>query len=166
MSDYPSGSRVFVALGSNLGQPHEQIAAAIKVLQQHPHIQWLEQSAHYLTPPWGDTDQPAFINAVVELATTLDPASLMSELLAIEQRAGRVRERHWGPRVLDLDLLAYGQCVFITPHLILPHPGIAERSFVLVPWAEIAADFSVPGLGRVRDLLAKCPGVNAVERLT
>jgi len=105
----------------------------------------------------GPQDQPDFVNAVAALSTSLAPQGLLQELLAIEVRHGRRRDgTHWGPRTLDLDLLLYGDTVLDTPGLILPHPGLHERAFVLYPLADIAPGLSVPGLGGVQDLLSRC----------
>jgi 2-amino-4-hydroxy-6-hydroxymethyldihydropteridine diphosphokinase len=106
----------------------------------------------------GPTEQPDFCNAVAGILTELDAPALHATLRAIELRMGREPSRErWGPRVIDLDLLAYGEERRADPELTLPHPGIAERHFVLQPWREIAPDFMVPGLGRVAALAAQLP---------
>ena len=121
--------RVFVGLGSNLASPRQQVTDAIQALDALEDIELRQASGLYRTAAWGVTDQPAFVNAVAELATDWPPERLLDGLLAIEAEAGRVRKEHWGPREIDLDILVFGQCVFHTPRLRLPHPGIAERAF-------------------------------------
>ena len=102
----------------------------------------------------GPQDQPDYINAVVELDTGLEADALLAQLQAIEKRAGRLRETRWGPRVLDLDLLTYGRECISRPGLKVPHPGIGERNFVLLPLLSVAPDLEIPGLGPVRQLAA------------
>lgn len=113
----------------------------------------------------GPQGQPDFINAVAALATRLPPQDLLQALLAIEVRHGRRRDgAHWGPRTLDMDLLLYGDTVLDAPGLVLPHPGLHQRAFVLYPLADIAPELSVPGLGSVRALRARCRDAQ-VQRL-
>jgi 2-amino-4-hydroxy-6-hydroxymethyldihydropteridine diphosphokinase len=123
-------------------------------------------SRRYRTPAWGVTDQPDFINAVAELATTLAPLALLDVLQATERAHGRdrAREQRWGPRTLDLDLLAMEGEVLDTPALQLPHPRAVERAFVLVPWSEIAPGLDLPGLGRV-DALAAALDRSGIEAI-
>lgn len=147
-------ARAYVGLGSNLEQPERQVRQALGALATIPDTWLAAQSRLYRTPPWGETDQPAFVNAVAALDTTLPPDALLRHLQAIEAAAGRARERRWGPRILDLDLLLHGDAVLDQPGLQLPHPQIAQRGFVLVPLAELAASLQVPGQGRVAELLA------------
>jgi 2-amino-4-hydroxy-6-hydroxymethyldihydropteridine diphosphokinase len=124
------------------------------MLEASDGVEVVRVSRRYRTPAWGVTDQPDFINAVAELATTLPPLELLALLQATERAHGRdrAREQRWGPRTLDLDLLAMEGVHLDTPALQLPHPRFAERAFVLVPWAEIAAELDVPGVGRISDL--------------
>jgi 2-amino-4-hydroxy-6-hydroxymethyldihydropteridine diphosphokinase len=128
-------------------------------------VRLLARSSDYRTPPWGVTDQPPFINAVISVATTLEPHALLFRMQECERALGRDRahERHWGPRRIDLDVLAYDDLAVDDATLTLPHPRIFERAFVLVPLAEIAPDLVIAGL-RVRDALA---GVDAagIEKL-
>ncbi|KFN41169.1 2-amino-4-hydroxy-6-hydroxymethyldihydropteridine diphosphokinase [Arenimonas oryziterrae] len=158
--------RVFVGLGSNLGESAETLDEAIFALDELPQTSVRAQSAFYRTPAWGRTDQPDFLNAVVELQSRLVPRVLLDHLLSIEQRFGRVRseEDRWGPRSLDLDLLVYGDQTVYEPGLHLPHPRLHERAFVLVPLAEIAPSLEIPGRGRVDALLTMVAtdGVHAV----
>lgn len=147
--------RVFVGLGSNLGEPRRQVERAFDALAVLASTRLVARSSLYRTAPWGVTDQPAFVNAVAELASTLAPRELLDALLAIERSHGRVRDgTRWGPRMLDLDLLACADLQLDEPGLVLPHPQLERRAFVLVPLAEIAPDFVIAGAGMVRDLLA------------
>ncbi len=149
-------TRVFVGLGSNLGDSRLIVAAATARVGALPGTRLICSSSQYLTPPWGVVDQPAFINSVVELDTTLPPGGLLDALLSLERQAGRVRGgERWGPRALDLDILLYGQELVSDAGLRIPHPHIAQRAFVLLPLAEIAPQLMVPGQGRVSDLLAR-----------
>ena len=148
--------RAFVGLGGNEGDVETTLTEALWAVDALPQTTIRRQSAVYRTPAWGRTDQPDFLNAVVELQTRMAARVLLDSLLEIEQRFGRIRrvEDRWGPRVLDLDLLLYGDDVIEEPGLSLPHPRLHERAFVLVPLAEIAPDLLVPGRGVVKDLLA------------
>lgn len=148
--------RAFIGLGSNLGDSRRIVATAVQRIAALPQTQLLRASSHYLTPPWGVLDQPPFINAVVEISTTSSPAGLLAQLLELERQAGRVRDgSRWGPRPLDLDVLLYGEHIVSEIGLQIPHPHMAERAFVLLPLAELAPLRTIPGLGRVADLLAR-----------
>ncbi len=145
----------YIGLGSNLSRPRRQVSQALTELGGIRGCRLLTASSLYLSRPMGPPDQPEYINAVAGLDCTLSPLALLAELQAIEQAHGRVREgQRWGPRTLDLDLLLYGDLVMESEALILPHPGIGEREFVLHPLAEIAPELEIPGLGPVRELLA------------
>ncbi|MCX7628320.1 MAG: 2-amino-4-hydroxy-6-hydroxymethyldihydropteridine diphosphokinase [Methylophilaceae bacterium] len=157
-------ARAFVALGSNLKDPATQIVRAFDQLALLPATRLLRRSSLYRSAPVGYIDQPDFINAAAELETDLMPLALLHHLLQIEARAGRTRPFPNAPRVLDLDLLLYDALVMHTPELILPHPRLHERVFVLLPLAEIAPDLDVPGHGSLARLLAACPS-QGVERL-
>lgn len=146
----------FVGLGSNLDSPEARVERAIQALACLPQTRLLARSSLYRSAPMGPQDQPDYVNAVVQLNTGLAPEALLDALQALERRQGRVRTRHWGPRTLDLDILLYGDNVIATQRLKIPHPGIAERSFVLYPLAEIDARLKVPGLGPLRPLLQQC----------
>lgn len=156
--------RAFVGLGSNLEDPARQVTLALARLDCIEGTRLLRSSRLYRTPPWGDTEQPAFVNAVAELETRLDAHALFAQLQRIEAAAGRVRERRWGPRVLDLDLLLYGAVAIEDANMRVPHPHLHERAFVLLPLAELAPDLEVPGRGRVGALLAAVDagGIEAV----
>ena len=148
--------RAFVGLGGNQGDVETTLVEALWAVDALPQTTIQRQSAFYRTPAWGKTDQPAFLNAVVELRTRMPAQVLLESLLEIEARFGRVRSEaeRWGPRVIDLDLLAYGDEVIDQPGLTLPHPRLHERAFVLVPLAEIAPGLVIPGKGEVAALLA------------
>ncbi len=150
-------SRAYIGLGSNLQAPRRQLERALEALAALPRSQVLKASRFYRSPPLGPADQPDYLNAVALLETELAPLALLDRLQALENAQGRVRTRRWGPRTLDLDLLLYDRRRIDHPRLQVPHPGIAERDFVLKPLAEIAPGLEVPGLGRVAALLAQCP---------
>ena len=148
--------RAYIGLGSNLADPGTQVERAMGALAELPRTQPLRRSRLYRSEPWGRADQPEFVNAVVELQTELTPRELLDMLLAIERHAGRARDAtRWGPRVLDLDILVYGDRSIDEPGLHVPHPHLRERAFVLAPLAEIAPDLVVPGQGQVAALLAR-----------
>jgi 2-amino-4-hydroxy-6-hydroxymethyldihydropteridine diphosphokinase len=146
-------STAYVGIGSNLRQPLEQVKAAIRALGRLPSSDLLSVSPLYRSAPMGPAGQPDYINAVAALATTLDPGMLLDRLQAIEADHGRIRGERWGPRTLDLDLLLFGDLVIGTDRLRVPHPGIAERAFVLVPLHDIAPDLHIPRIGALAGLL-------------
>ncbi|WP_028081364.1 2-amino-4-hydroxy-6-hydroxymethyldihydropteridine diphosphokinase [Solimonas soli] len=145
-------ARAHIGLGANLGDPAARLRWAVAALAALGDIE--ARSRLYRSAPMGPAGQPDFCNAVAILRTPLTPAALMEALLAIERKTGRIRSVKWGPRTLDLDLLHVDGVTLDTPGLRLPHPGIAARSFVLWPWAEIAPDLVVPGVGRIADAAA------------
>lgn len=152
-----AGRRAWIGLGANLGDPQAQLRSALARIGETPQIRVMACSAFYRSAPLGPADQPDYVNAVAEVCSPLDPAALLDRLLAVERAAGRVRGGdRWGPRVLDLDLLHVEGVTMNLPSLRLPHPELQHRAFVLVPWAEIAADTEIPGLGRVDALAAIC----------
>ena len=145
----------YVGLGSNLNGPARQLASAFDLLAEIPETRLLRRSSLYRSAPFGGIEQPDFINAAAALLTRLPAGDLLRELQRIEQQRGRERgEVRWGPRVLDLDLLVYSDQRINDPELIVPHPGIAERNFVLLPLQEVAPGLSVPGLGLVKHIRA------------
>jgi 2-amino-4-hydroxy-6-hydroxymethyldihydropteridine diphosphokinase len=148
---------VYVGLGSNLDNPESQVKTAIEALAGLPQTRLQARSSLYRSAPMGPQHQPDYVNAVVQLRTGLEPEALLDRLQGIEREQGRVRAQHWGPRTLDLDILLYGQGVVATERLKIPHPGMAERSFVLYPLAEINGQLEIPGLGGVLSLLEQCP---------
>jgi|SRR5690242_15530353 2-amino-4-hydroxy-6-hydroxymethyldihydropteridine diphosphokinase len=144
-----------VALGSNLDDPRAQVERGFVALAALPQTTLSARSRLYRTKPWGVADQPDFINAAARLETTLAPRALLDALLAIEAGAGRVRGARNGPRILDLDLLLYGDRIIDEPDFVLPHPRLHERAFVLLPLTDVASGLEIPGHGRVADLLAR-----------
>jgi 2-amino-4-hydroxy-6-hydroxymethyldihydropteridine diphosphokinase len=146
----------FVALGANLDDPVAQVRAAGRALADLPQSRLLRLSSLYRTAPVGIHGQPDFINAVAALETTLSAQQLLTALLDVETDFGRRRDYHHAPRTLDLDLLLYGEQISEAPHLTLPHPRLHQRAFVLAPLAEVSPSLTIPGRGRVDDLLAAC----------
>ena len=156
--------KAFVGLGANLGEPEAQVRRAVTALGKFPMTRLLAVSSLYRSAPVGVGEQPDFINAVAAIETGLSARALLDELLAIEARFGRRRDVPGAPRTLDLDLLLYGDSVLAEPGLVVPHPRMHERAFVLVPLAEIAPDAVVPEKGSVAALFASCT-VQDVEKL-
>ena len=139
----------YVGLGSNLGDRETTIRTAAGLIGARRLSQIVE------TEPWGNEEQPKFLNAVAELETELEPRALLDLLLAVESRLGRERDgTHWGPRTIDLDLLLYGDSVLDETGLAVPHPFLHERLFVLEPLAELAPDAVIPGHGPVSTVMA------------
>ncbi|PNK61027.1 2-amino-4-hydroxy-6-hydroxymethyldihydropteridine diphosphokinase [Psychrobacter sp. FDAARGOS_221] len=147
--NYGNYHRCYLGLGSNLttelGTPSEHIQRAIAVLADHPSISHVKASSLYESKPMGPQDQPDFINAVVEVDTRLSPHDLLSLCQHLEQQAQRVRLRRWGERSLDVDVLLYADQSVNTPTLTVPHPGVTERNFVLIPLAELNSDLTIDG---------------------
>lgn len=159
MSEGPHWYPAYVGLGSNLQMPARQVESAIALLDDIPRTRLVAASSLYRSAPIGGIEQPDFVNAAAALLTRLRPSDLLAELQGIEARQGRERNaQRWGPRVLDLDLLVHAGAVIDEPGITIPHPGIAERNFVLLPLLEIAPELVIPGLGRI----AAIP-VNRVE---
>jgi 2-amino-4-hydroxy-6-hydroxymethyldihydropteridine diphosphokinase len=146
----------FIGLGANLGDPQAQVRRAVAALGELPRTRLLASSSLYRSAPVNVAAQPDFINAVAKIETGLGARELLEELLTAEARFGRERPFPGAPRTLDLDLLLYGDRVIEEPGLVVPHPRMHERAFVLMPLAEIAAEASIPGKGSVRTLLAAC----------
>jgi 2-amino-4-hydroxy-6-hydroxymethyldihydropteridine diphosphokinase len=144
-----------LALGGNVGDVRTTLDRAIAALCDGAEVRLLARSSDYRTPPWGVTEQPAFINCAIVAATELPPSALLARAQAVERSFGRDRaqERRWGPRTLDIDLIAYDDVALNTPELTLPHPRLFERAFVLAPLAEIAPERRVAGI-RIKDALA------------
>lgn len=149
-------NEVYLLLGSNLGHRKKNLSEALhQIGLRAGAIQ--KVSSIYETQAWGKTDQPTFLNQVVQISCPLTPHELLTKLLAIEDELGRQRNEVWGPRQMDLDILFFGEDAVHEPDLVIPHPGIANRRFTLVPLAEIAPDFIHPLLKKsCRQLLAEC----------
>lgn len=148
--------RAYIGLGANLGDPSAQILAALASLAANRCIELIARSRLWRSKAIGPQPQPDYCNAVAVLETSLAPERLLDWLQDLEDAAGRTREQRWGPRVLDLDLLYVDGARRRTTRLTLPHPQIAHRAFVLVPWAEIAPRLRVPGVGEIGALAAAC----------
>jgi 2-amino-4-hydroxy-6-hydroxymethyldihydropteridine diphosphokinase len=147
----------YIGIGSNLGDSLARVHAAFDALANVTRTQLVARSPLYRTRPFGPVSQGDFINAVAGVLTQLSALELLAALRGIESAAGRVRTERWGPRILDLDLLVFGGQRIAEPELTVPHPGIAERGFVLRPLNDIAPTLEIPGLGRVQELLQRLP---------
>jgi 2-amino-4-hydroxy-6-hydroxymethyldihydropteridine diphosphokinase len=148
----------YIGIGSNLQDPLAQVGCALQELEGLPRSRCTRASGLYRSPPMGPPSQPDYINAVVGLKTRLAPQALLRELQTIERRHGRRRGvDRWGPRTLDLDLLLYGELMLESEGLIIPHPGLVGRNFVLYPLLELGGDIPVPGHGPVVRLAEACP---------
>ena len=145
--------RAVIALGSNLGNRELNIDSAIAELAKIIEISHL--STNHETDPVGGPEQPKYLNAVLIAETQLDPHELLISMLEIENKLGRKREIHWGPRTIDLDLIVFGDEVIDSEVLVLPHPRAHERKFVLEPWLEIDPDAYIPGIGEIESILQR-----------
>ncbi|MCW5252152.1 MULTISPECIES: 2-amino-4-hydroxy-6-hydroxymethyldihydropteridine diphosphokinase [unclassified Streptomyces] len=148
--------RAVISLGANLGNRLETLQGAIDALEDTPGVRVKGVSPVYETEPWGvePGSQPSYFNAVVVLRTTLPPSSLLERAQAVEEAFHRVRDERWGPRTLDVDIVAYADVVSDDPRLTLPHPRAHERAFVLAPWHDVDPAALLPGRGPVAELLA------------
>lgn len=147
----------FLALGSNMGNRAGNLRGAIAALNSRDGIRVARESSFYETEPVGGPAQGVFLNAVIEIETTLEPEDLLKAVLDIENSLGRVRREHWGPRTIDIDILTLGDLVYVSPTLSIPHPLMHERGFVLRPLLEIAPNFRHPVFGTSgSDLLGVC----------
>ena len=150
MSERPHWYPAYIGLGSNLNMPTRQIETALELIGDIARTRLVSASSLYRSAPFGGIEQPDFVNATAAVLTQLGPAELLAELKDIEARQGRERnDQRWGPRVLDLDLLVHAAASVDEPGITVPHPGIGERNFVLLPLLEIAPELVIPGLGRV-----------------
>ncbi len=158
-------AEALIALGGNVGDARATLGKAIDLICEGSDVRLLARSADYRTPPWGDENQAPFINLCIAVETRLTPQALLARAQQVERSLGRVRakDRRWGPRTADLDILAYDDVVLDEPSLKLPHPGLFDRAFVLVPLAEIAPDRLIGGI-RVRDAAARIDA-SGIERL-
>jgi 2-amino-4-hydroxy-6-hydroxymethyldihydropteridine diphosphokinase len=150
----PAGITAFIGIGANLGDPAAQVReACARLARDLPDSRLVARSSLYRNAPMGPQDQPDYVNAVARVLTRLDPGALLAELQRIETAMGRRRDgTRWGPRLLDLDILLYGTMRINEPGLHIPHPGIAERDFVLFPLRELAPDLEIPDRGTVAQL--------------
>jgi len=156
-----------IGIGSNLGDPVQQVYRAVASIKALERTRFFAASALYSNPPMGPTDQPDYVNAVATVLTRLEPRELLAQLQQIERQHGRERSRsvRWGPRHLDLYILTYGLREIDEPGLIIPHPGISERNFVLLPLLEITPQLHIPGHGPVRRLADRVDG-SALNRIS
>ena len=145
----------FIGLGSNINNPVLQLNIAIEKIQQISHTKLIKKSCFYRTEPFGFKEQPDFINAVVEINTKLNPFELLTEVQKIEAQMGRMRTKKWGERIIDLDILLYGEETINLLHLQIPHPGLTERLFVLMPLYEIAPYLMLPNGSCIKDILSQ-----------
>ena len=145
--------KAVIALGSNLGNRELYIDSAVAELAKVIEITHL--STNHETDPVGGPEQPKYLNAIAIAETELDPRELLIIMLEIENRLGRKREAHWGPRTIDLDLIVFGDEVIDSEVLVLPHPRAHERKFVLEPWLEIDPDAYIPGIGEIESILQR-----------
>ena len=157
-------ARTFIGLGSNLGDRFLSLCRAIYLIAQFPQITLTNMSGIYQTEPVGKIDQPDFLNAVIEIDSEGPAKQLLASLQDVETLLGRTREVKWGPRTIDLDILSIEAATYNTAELKVPHPELAKRRFVLVPFAEIAANYFVLGFDRtVRQLLEECSDHSQVD---
>jgi 2-amino-4-hydroxy-6-hydroxymethyldihydropteridine diphosphokinase len=158
-------TEALLALGGNVGDVRATLDRAIAAFCDGEQVRLVARSADYRTPPWGLEDQPAFVNLCLAVETSLTPHALLARAQAVERTFGRERakERRWGPRTVDIDLIAYDDLALDEPDIKLPHPRLFERAFVLVPLAEIAPEKMIAGI-RVRDALARVDA-GGVEKL-
>ncbi|MEH6992218.1 2-amino-4-hydroxy-6-hydroxymethyldihydropteridine diphosphokinase [Neobacillus drentensis] len=147
------GNTAFIALGSNIGNRYDYLKEAIKQLANHPKIKMVNISSIYETDPVGYEDQDLFLNMVIEVMTSLCAHELLDICLKLELTLGRKREIVWGPRTIDLDILLYNQENIETEKLIIPHPRMLERNFVMIPLSEIKPDIIIPNIDKPLEAL-------------
>lgn len=147
-----------IALGGNLGDPRVNILGALKQIENHPDLELVKSSglveSFAVTSSGVDKSQPNYLNAVAEIATDLNPHELLSALNLIEDQFGRVRTERWASRTLDIDIITFGDEQIDSEDLVIPHPRAQQRAFVLVPWAQMDSEATLPGFGLVRELAA------------
>ena len=155
-------ARIFLGLGTNLGDRAQHLKDAVAGLTRRAAVRLVQASDVYETPPWGVLDQPSFYNQCLEVETDLSPHALLKRCLELEQDLGRVRTEKWGPRLIDIDLIAWDGANIATKDLILPHPHATDRPFVLIPLADIAPAFNLDGRS-VRDRVLALPDARRSE---
>jgi len=153
----------YVGLGSNMGDKSANISKALVLLDAAPGVRVVRAAPRYRTAPVGCTGQDWFINTVAEVETDLPPLDLLRLLLALENSLGRVRSGRWGPRTIDLDLLVYGKERINLPELVIPHPCMHERAFVMVPLADLAPELELPGWGKTAELALSLARTQLIE---
>ena len=159
--------RVYIGIGSNLDNPVAQVLEAVEELEMIPDTILAERSTLYSAKPMGPADQPDYVNAVVAMDTLLSADEIHKALIKIEDLQGRVREgEKWGPRIIDLDLLLYGNNTIDTATLTVPHPGMHERDFVIIPLEEVAGNLKIPGRGNLYSLINKCKSHSLKKLIT
>ena len=157
----------YISIGSNLGDSYKICIKAIERISKNDHIKIISESSFYQTSPIGYIKQEWFINSTIKINTSLAPENLLSELLNIESEMGRIRKEKWGPRLIDLDLLFYDKLILNRKSIILPHPEIQKRKFVLIPMSEIGGTYSHPILKKtIKTLLLESPDDSKVQKLT
>jgi 2-amino-4-hydroxy-6-hydroxymethyldihydropteridine diphosphokinase len=158
-------AEALVGMGGNVGDVRATLDRAVAAFCDGVSVRLVARSSDYLTPPWGVTDQPAFLNLALAVSTLLPPRALLEHALRVEAAFGRdrAREQRWGPRTLDIDIIAYDEVAIDEPGLTLPHPRLFERAFVLAPLAEIVPDCRIKGM-RIADALAAL-GAAGIEKL-
>ncbi len=157
----------YIGIGSNLESPAENCLKAVERINAHPDLTLVARSSLYQSEPFGITNQDWFINSVVQLTTSFSPGELLRACLSIEQAMGRTRAKKWGPRIIDLDILFFDDLILKQEGLEIPHPGIAERSFVLAPMNEIAPEFIHPKLKQsIQTLFMEIPNPQQVNRIS
>lgn len=147
--------QAIIGLGGNLDNPQQSVTQAIALLSELPSTKLVKASSLYASKPQGPQDQPDFINAVAMIETKLAPMALLASLQTLEKQMGKVKKRHWGERLIDLDILLFADRIIDLPQLTIPHPQIPFRDFVLLPLAEIMPDCEIPKYGKVADLIAE-----------
>ncbi|MEJ2115834.1 MAG: 2-amino-4-hydroxy-6-hydroxymethyldihydropteridine diphosphokinase [Gammaproteobacteria bacterium] len=148
----------YIGLGSNLSDPQTQVTSALEEINSIPDTHVLKVSSLYVSQPMGPSDQPEYVNAVAKISTSLSPEQLLDKLQGLEQVHRRKREgKRWGPRTLDLDIILFGDLQMETKSLQIPHYGVAEREFVLIPLQELQANLIIPGKGAIEVLISQLP---------
>lgn len=159
-----SWTKVYLGLGSNIGDRESYLREAVQSILKQPDIRDLITSSIYETEPVGYTNQDNFLNVVICFYTSESPMECLDLLQRIEKELGRKRIIHWGPRTIDIDLLLYGNAIINSERLIVPHPRILERAFVILPMAEIDPNLKIPGQGDIRDVIRDLQGKEGVRK--